>query len=241
MKIAISGKGGVGKTTISAGIARYFAGLGKNVLAVDADPNANLGLTLGFKKIPPALIEMQELIDERMESKKGGSGTYFRLNPRVDDIPEKYSVNEGGIRLIAMGGMKKGGSGCACPENAFIKALISHLILRTDEVVVMDMEAGLEHFGRGTAQGVDLLLVVVEPDRNSTDTAGKIQKLAGQIGIKGVSIVANKIRDEEDEKFIRKELDKLKIIGYIPYYNWRQIPLISDELISQIKKTFSNF
>lgn len=224
IKIAITGKGGVGKTTTAGFLIKLLA-KEYNVLAVDADSNPNLAYTLGFpepEKIVP-VIEMKSLIEKRMETKLDSVGTYFKLNPKVDDIQEKYSVNSGNIKLIVMGNIKKGGKGCACPENTFVKSLVSHLILSGNEIVIMDMEAGLEHLGRGTAASVDILLIVVEPGIVSINTAEKIYKLADDLKIKQISIIANKIRKDSDRKFIENELDKrnfdkkVKIIGFLPY------------------------
>ena len=173
MKIAISGKGGVGKTTLAALLINYYRLQGKKVLAVDADPDANLAMALGVpdpENLTP-LSQMKEMIAERTESQPGSTGGFFKFNPKVDDIPEKYARQIDGIKLIVMGGVKKGGSGCVCPESVLLRTLVTHMVLLRDEVVVMDMEAGVEHLGRATAQGVDRLIIVVEPGRRSIETA----------------------------------------------------------------------
>ena len=219
MKIAISGKGGVGKTTLAALLINYFRGQGKKVLAVDADPDANLALALGIPdpgSITP-LSQMKEMIAERTESQPGKMGGFFKLNPKVDDIPEKYSRQLDGIKLIVMGGVKKGGSGCICPESVLLKTLITHLVLLRDEVVVMDMEAGIEHLGRATAKGVDRLLVVVEPGRRSVETALQVKKLADDLGLTKVAVVGNKIRTPSDQEFLAEHLKDLPILGYMPF------------------------
>jgi CO dehydrogenase maturation factor len=219
MKIAISGKGGVGKTTLSAFLCRWFGDRGHTVLAIDADPATNLGTALaipGADSLPP-ITEMKSLIAERTGAQPGSMGGFFKLNPKVDDLPEKIAISDGNVRLMVMGGVQQGGSGCLCPENALLKTLVSHLILGRDEVVVMDMAAGLEHLGRGTAQAVDRLIVVVEPGRRSIDVAQRIRNLAGDIGLKSIYLVGNKIRGSGDREFLHKALEGFQFIGFIPY------------------------
>ncbi len=219
MKIAVSGKGGVGKTTFSALMIRTLNEQGKHVLAIDADPDANLAGALGIKdsdKIVP-IAEMKELIFERTGAQAGTIGGYFKLNPKVDDLPEALSVRLGNIKLMRLGGVKKGGGGCICPESTLLKVLVMHIILARNEVVVMDMEAGIEHLGRGTAQAVNKLIVVVEPGRRSIDTAEHIRHLASQIGLANIAVVGNKIRNPSDEEFIREHLKDFEILGFMPY------------------------
>jgi CO dehydrogenase maturation factor len=220
LKIAISGKGGVGKTTLSAFLVKWFAGHGKNVLAIDADPDANLGNGLGIKDasgIVP-ISKMKELVAERTESVPGSFGGFFKLNPKVDDLPEMLAVRSGErIRLMVMGGVKKGGTGCVCPESVLLKNLVQHLILLRDDVVVMDMEAGIEHLGRGTSRAVDCLIVVVEPGRRSIETALKIKDLAGDIGLTRIGLVGNKVRGPKDEEFLANNLSEYRFLGFIPY------------------------
>jgi len=219
MKIAISGKGGVGKTTLAALLIKYYRDQGKKVLAVDADPDANLALALGVsdpENITP-LCMMKELVAERTESTPGKMGGFFKLNPKVDDIPENFSRQVDGVKLIVMGGVKKGGSGCICPESVLLRTLVTHLVLLRDEVVVMDMEAGIEHLGRATAKGVDKLIVVVEPGRRSLETAQQVRRLATDLGLEKVAVVANKVRQPQDLKFIKEHLQGLPLLGYIPF------------------------
>ena len=219
MKIAISGKGGVGKTLLSALLSKVFAESGYSVLAIDADPDANLAATLGFphsEKITP-ISEMKDLIAERTETQPGQTGAYFKLNPKVDDLPEKYWQELDGIKLMVMGRIKKGGSGCYCAENVLLKTLINHLLLARNEVIIMDMEAGIEHLGRATADAVDKLIMVVEPGRRSIETAHAISRLAEDIGLHNITVVGNKTRRQSDREFLISGLPDFTFLGFIPY------------------------
>ncbi|MDI6795974.1 MAG: carbon monoxide dehydrogenase accessory protein CooC [Desulfatibacillaceae bacterium] len=221
MKLAVSGKGGVGKTTFSALLIRTLDQAGKRVLAIDADPDANLASALGIPdahKITP-ISEMKDLIAERTESKPGAIGSFFKLNPKVDDLPEALSAKLGNIKLMRLGGVKKGGAGCICPESTMLKVLVSHVILARDEVVVMDMEAGIEHLGRGTAMAVDKLIVVVEPGRRSIETAKHVRELASQIKLTKIAVVGNKIRGPADEAFLKENLPDFEFLGFVPFDN----------------------
>jgi CO dehydrogenase maturation factor len=219
MKIAISGKGGVGKTLLASLLSKAFSEAGYSVLAIDADPDANLAANLGFAdpdKITP-ISELSDIIEERVGAKPGQSGSFFKLNPKVDDLPEKYSAKLDGIRLMVMGRIKRGGTGCYCPEGALLQALLSHLLLQRKEVVILDMEAGIEHLTRGTAQGVDILIVVVEPGRRSIETAQRIFELATDLHMKRIAVVGNKIQSEVQKQFIRDALPNVEFLGFIPF------------------------
>jgi CO dehydrogenase maturation factor len=219
MKIAISGKGGVGKTTLASLLSKVFAEAGYSVIAIDADPNSNLAATLGIPNpddITP-ISEMSALIEERTGAKPGKTGSFFKINPKVDDLPEKYSFKYNGIRLMVMGRIKQGGTGCYCPENALLQALVTHLLLGRDEVVIMDMEAGVEHLGRATARAVDRLIVVVEPGRRSVETARRIKKLAEEIGLHNIAAVGSKVRSQSERDFITSSLPDFEFLGFLPY------------------------
>jgi CO dehydrogenase maturation factor len=219
MKIAISGKGGSGKTTIGALLCRGLEAVGREVIAVDADSNANLAYALGApepEKITP-LAEMRDLIREKTGAEKGSYGAYFKMNPEVADIPERFGMTLGNVHLLVMGSVTLGGNGCACPEYVLVKNLIAHLLLNKSEDMVVDMEAGLEHLGRGVTEKVDALLVVVQPSRVSCVTAARVKKLAADIGIEKIFAVGNAVRSAADEEFIRKQLPGFEFPAFLPY------------------------
>ena len=220
MKLAITGKGGVGKTTLTALLAQSYADMGRQVLAADADPSPCLAGALGFPQelrlqLKP-IAEMDALIEERTGAKPGTVGGFFTLNPRVDDIPERFSVVHRGVRLLEMGSVDLGGSGCICPESAMLKTLFTHLLFRRDDILLLDMYAGVEHLGRATVDFVDAMLVVVEPTRRSLGTAAQIKKLANDIGLMRLFLVGNKVRNEEEAKFLEAETPDIPVLGYLP-------------------------
>ena len=221
MKLAIAGKGGVGKTTLASLLASVYAAEGRRVIAIDANPDPNLALALGIpageaQKITP-IAELSELIEERTGAKTGSVGAFFKLNPKVDDIPQRFSITKDNVTLLVMGTVKKGGGGCICPESVLLKSLLIHLLLERSEVVIMDMDAGLEHLGRGTAQGVDAFIIVVEPGQRSFETAKAIKNLAKDLGISQCYVVGSKTRNDADRQFIVDNLPGFEVIGFINY------------------------
>ncbi len=221
MKIAITGKGGVGKTTLSSVLSYLYAAEGKKVISVDADPDANLASALGVPKEDSAKIrpiaDLGELIEERTGAKPGSMGGIFKINPKVDDLPEGIGYKINGITLLVMGKSKAAASGCYCPENVLLRRLLKHLVVERDEVVIVDMEAGIEHLTRGTAGAVDAFIVVVEPGQRSLQTAGVVREMAKELGVKRVFVVANKVRGDEDVAFISNGIGDLELAGHISF------------------------
>lgn len=222
LKLAVTGKGGVGKSTLAAMLTHFAVAEGRRVLAVDADPDANLAAALGMtaeerEKIIP-LAERRALIEERTGAKVKQYGQMFKLNPDVADIAEKESARFRSAHLLVLGAVESGGSGCACPESVLLRTLLTDLILYKDDCVILDMEAGLEHLGRATAKGVDLMVVVVEPGGRAVETAAAVRRMAADIGITRVAIVGNKVASAEDEAFLAKALDGHDLLGCLPYH-----------------------
>ncbi len=219
MKIAIGGKGGVGKTTVCSVWAQLFAGEGHDVLAIDADPSLSLGAAFGLpaRQRPRPLIEMRDLIAERTGTKPGALGTYFKLNPHVGDLPEEHWLKVSNVKLLVLGAVTRAGGGCACPEGAFLKALLTHTILQRDELVLVDLAAGVEFMGRASVQGIDAFVVVVEPGSRSIETARNIAAMARDLGIASVGAIANKITDPAQIDVIRAELDGIPLLGSLAY------------------------
>jgi len=221
MKFAVTGKGGTGKTTISGILAHFFNNDGYQVLAVDADPDANLASAIG---IPPEqassitpISKRRQLIEERTGAKLRQFGQLFKLNPTVNDIADRYGIDFQGIKLLVMGGAQKGGNGCACPENVLLRSLLSEIILNRNEIVIVDMEAGIEHLGRATARSIDKMLITVEPGSRSIFTAKTIIKLAKEIGIDKFGIIGNKIQDKEQKSWICSQFLPEQILGMVSY------------------------
>jgi len=221
MKIAISGKGGVGKTTFTGVLARILSDRGYTVITVDADPDANLGSAIGFTAEETATVrpiaEMADLIEERTGARPGSMGGIFKLNPVVNDIPENYSLKKERIRLLTLGRAKKGGSGCYCPEGVFLKQLLGHLLLQSKEVVLLDMEAGIEHLSRGSTRGVDAFIVIVEPGKRSLQTAADVKRMASDLGVKTIFVVGNKASSEAERQFLQEHFKEDELLGILSY------------------------
>jgi CO dehydrogenase maturation factor len=221
MKIAIAGKGGVGKTTLAGVMARCLAAEGYAVLAIDADPDANLASAIGIpsellKGVTP-LAAMTALVEERTGAQKGTFGGVFRLNPKVDDLPDTYSVTHQGVKLLLLGNIPQAEGGCFCPENVLLKGLLHHILLKRDEVVIIDMEAGLEHLTRGSTKYVDAFIVVVEPGQRSIATARQVLRLAQDLSVQKVFAVGNKVTSTEDRALIEKGLSELLFLGHLSF------------------------
>ena len=218
-KIAIGGKGGVGKTTVCAVWAELFAEDGCDVLAIDADPNTSLASAFGItgEQSPEPLIAMKDLIAERTGTGKNALGAYFKLNPKVSDLPEKHSLKVGKVKLLVLGAITQGGGGCACPEGAFLKALLTHTILQRQELVLVDLAAGVEFMGRASVQGIDALVLVVEPGGRSIETANNMAKMARELGIGCVGAIANKITDPAQKGLIESQLEDIDLLGSLRY------------------------
>ena len=243
MKLAITGKGGVGKTTLASALSKIYMDNGFSVIAVDADPDANFAEALGFsddeiESITP-ISQLKELISERTGAEAGSVGGMFSLNPKVDDVPDRFVLKKADVRLLVMGTVEAGG-GCICPESAFVRRLLQHLVIERDEVVILDMEAGIEHLGRATAKYVDALLVVIEPGKRSAQTAKAIKKLAGEIGIEKVYGIMNKFTKDEQIEIVKKTTGDLPILGVIGDYDDVRVADLSGSTVWSVAPDYMN-
>lgn len=222
MKIAVTGKGGVGKSTITAALALLAARQGKKVLTIDADPDANLasalGVPLAAQKDIVTIAAHKRLIEERTGAKVQQYGQIFKLNPEVADIADTYAYRHQGVALLVLGAVQGGGTGCACPENVLLRALVQDAVLGRDDVLFMDMEPGIEHLGRATARGVTTLVIVVEPGQRAIESYKRIAGMACDIGLgNNIVVIGNKVKSPEDEAMIIGGVEKERLIGLIPY------------------------
>ena len=246
-KIAIGGKGGVGKTTVCALLAELLSDDGFDVLAIDADSDPNLAAALGIssEETPVPLIDMKDLIKERTGAEPGSIGQYFKMNPDISDLPARYCVEAGGVKLLSLGGIENAGSGCACPEGAFLKSLLGYSLLHSNEVVLVDLAAGLEFMGRACVRGIDAMIVVVEPGARSIETAMNIAKMSTQLGIPHIGAFINKVTDDAQVEAVRSQLGDIKVLGSYGYDASVQASDLtrsavmdaSDELVNELKKT----
>lgn len=217
MKIAVSGKGGAGKSTFSAQLVRWFTLSGRDLFAVDADPDANLGLVLGLD--PEQLSALRPLaeLEEVIAAKNYGGGTLVDLNPDVSDVLEDYTLRDGHLRFMKMGAVKQGGTSCYCKEHSFLHAVLTTMLYSRPEAVVLDMSAGVEHLTRGTARGIDVMFVLAEPTRAGASTALNVERLSGDLGIERVFFVGNKIRSDADRTYLEEVLPRERFAGMVPF------------------------
>jgi len=212
MKIAFCGKGGVGKSLIAGLLCKAFLEDGYEVLAIDADPNPHLARLLGIKGEVIPIAEMKELLEERAQK----YGPFYNLNPRIEDIPEKFMIQKNGLKLMVLGAIREAGKGCACPEQRVMRKLLTYLILRANEVVIVDMEAGVEHFGRASIVPMDIILVITRAYRGSVETTKRILELAEQLKMKNVFIIGNAIKSEKEKEILKEEFGE-RLLGMLPY------------------------
>jgi CO dehydrogenase maturation factor len=232
----VVGKGGVGKSTLTAMLARSMARLGAQVIAIDADEQRNLGATLGIDVATMAevvpLASSADYIEEKTGARPGeGSGVMLRLNPDTSDVVDRLAVSApDGVRLLVMGGVRRAGGGCLCPENALLAAAIANMSLRRGEVVIMDTHAGVEHFGRALARGFDRALVVVEPTFNSVQVGLETARLARELGIETIDLVVNQCRNDGD---VARALSCVDRLGAFEFSSITELPFDEGVLVSE--------
>jgi CO dehydrogenase maturation factor len=220
LKIAVAGKGGVGKTTVAAALARVFAGNGFRVLAIDADPDANLRSALPMDNPDEQIVPLaanRDLLKQVVAPPGALPAGVFLLNPSVEGIPIPSSSWGMGQRLVVLGWTARGGQGCYCDETAALKRILHHLIAGPGEIIVIDGEPGLEHLSRGTVASADALLVVLEPGHRSVETAIKIRTLAVDLGIPLCLPVLSGARGEADRSEIQRQLGDWLLLGSLPF------------------------
>ena len=242
MKIAVAGKGGVGKTTLAASLASHLSLSGRRVTCIDADPSPTLAWVMGAARdrdVVP-ISEMRSLIAERTGAGKESYGAYFKLNPKVDDIPDRYALDAEGVRILTMGVVRHARQGCVCPESALLRELTAHVLTTDNEVVILDMEAGTEHLGRGTAASVDAMIVVCEPTQLSATIAGRIAALAGELGIERVLAVVNRIENAEDLRLVEEALPSVAPIGHLPFEKALRNRVINPSTYPDLERPFSD-
>ncbi len=212
MKIAFCGKGGVGKSIIAALLSLAFLEDNYQVLAIDADPSPHLARLFGIEKDVVPIAEMKDLLEERAQK----SGPFYTLNPKIEDLPEKFLIEKDGLKLMVLGAIREAGKGCACPEQRVMRKLLTYLILKANEVVIVDMEAGVEHFGRASIVPMDIILAISRSYKGSIATTKRILTLADQLKMKNVWILGNAVKNEKEEKVLREEFGD-RLLGVLPY------------------------
>ncbi|MDQ7792123.1 MAG: carbon monoxide dehydrogenase [Clostridia bacterium] len=217
MKIAIAGKGGVGKTSIAAGLIRLWAE-DVPIWAIDADPDACLAAALGIPESAAAGLKPLSAMRTVIRDRVGGDGGYMVLNPQVEDLLNRYALVRGNVRFLRMGALKKGGAGCYCRENAFLNAILTSVLVDKQEVTVVDLAAGIEQLSRGAARGVDRMVIVCDPTRAAAATARNIAVMAFDLGIKKAGFVGNRVRTVDEQKFIKQAAAELPVWGYVGRY-----------------------
>ncbi|MGY0287729.1 MAG: ATP-binding protein [Candidatus Methanodesulfokora washburnensis] len=225
MKILVAGKGGTGKTTVSALLSHFFCSSGHDVLALDTDSTPNLAMSIGVspdisKSIVP-LVKNEDLVEERTGARPGESwGVFFNLSPEVEDIVEKYGIKiKDKLSLLVVGSIDSAKQGCLCPAIALARSLLKHILLKNDQIVIVDAEAGAEVFGRGLAEDFDYMLCMSEPTLRSLEISKNLIRMADELGIRNNVLVVNKVVDEERAiRLVKRVVPGVRsfFIGYDP-------------------------